>query len=66
MSKAGFASQTVAVETRIASEGAADATANIATAGLGLAVDAATGATLEHVPNPVIVTLAPIACPAGL
>ena len=63
VSKAGFTSQTVAVGTRIASEGAADATANIATAGLGLAVDVASGALLEHVPNPVVVTLAAVAAP---
>lgn len=59
VSKAGFAPRTVAVSTRISSAGAALATENVATAGLGLAVDAATGGALEHTPNPVQVTLAP-------
>jgi hypothetical protein len=30
------------------------------TAGYGMGVDAATGSTLEHFPNPVFVTLQPI------
>lgn len=55
--KPGYASQTVEVGTRISGTGAALATENLATAGLGLAVDAATGGALEHVPNPVSVTL---------
>jgi hypothetical protein len=61
VAKPGFASQTVPVATRIAGEGAAMASENIATAGLGIAVDAATGAALEHVPNPVSVTLVSLA-----
>lgn len=58
VSKPGYASETVAVTTRVSSAGAAAATENLTTGGLGLVVDAATGATLEHVPNPVRVTLA--------
>lgn len=65
VSKAGFASRTVAVATRISGTGAALATENIATAGLGLAVDAATGGALEHVPNAVDVTLTASAGPAA-
>lgn len=57
VSKPGYASRTVEVATRISGAGAALATENVATAGLGLAVDAATGGALEHVPNPVSVTL---------
>ena len=57
VSKPGYASQVVAVATRISSDGAAVATENVATAGLGLAVDAATGGALEHVPGAVDVTL---------
>lgn len=53
----GYASRTVQVSTRLSGTGAAVATENVATAGLGLIVDAATGAALEHVPNPVSVTL---------
>lgn len=65
VSKAGYASQTVAVATRISGTGAALATENVATGGLGLAVDAATGGALEHVPNPVKVTLAASGAPAA-
>ncbi len=57
MTKPGYEGRTVAVTTRLSGSGAAAATENIATAGLGLAVDAATGATLEHVPGAVSVTL---------
>ncbi len=64
VSKAGFESRTVAVTTRIAASGAAIATENVATAGFGLAVDAATGAALEHVPDPINVTLRSLAGPA--
>lgn len=65
VAKAGYANRTVAVTTRVSGVGAALATENVATAGLGLAVDAATGAVLEHVPNPVNVTLASVAPPAA-
>lgn len=58
VAKDGYATQTVAVTTRLSGTGAAVATENLATAGLGLAVDAATGAALEHVPDPVTVVLA--------
>jgi hypothetical protein len=67
VSKPGYASQTVEVATRISGAGAALATENVATAGLGLAVDAATGAVLEHTPNPVsvkLISLAPAAAKA--
>lgn len=65
VSKPGFAGQTVEVATRISGTGAALATENVATAGLGLAVDAATGGALEHVPNAVSVTLSPLGAPAA-
>ncbi len=55
--KDGYAPQKVDVVTRLSSAGLAAATENLVTAGLGATVDAATGATLEHVPNPVNVTL---------
>lgn len=57
VTKPGYQGRTVAVTTRLSGSGAAVATENIATAGFGLAVDAATGATLEHVPGAVSVTL---------
>ena len=61
VSKPGYGSRTVPVATRISGAGAAVATENVATAGLGLAVDAATGAALEHAPNPVDVALTSLA-----
>ena len=65
VAKAGYASQTVAVTTQVSSIGAATASENLTTAGLGLAVDAATGAVLEHVPNPVDVVLASLSRPVA-
>ena len=64
VSKPGYASRTVGITTRISGTGAALATENVATAGLGLAVDAATGGALEHVPNAVDVVLTALAAPA--
>ncbi|MGI4764633.1 MAG: hypothetical protein ACRYGP_06160, partial [Janthinobacterium lividum] len=60
----GYASRSVDVATRISGTGAALATENVATGGLGLAVDVATGGALEHVPNAVDVTLTALAGPA--
>ena len=57
IAKEGYARQQVDVVTRLSGAGLAMATENVVTVGLGAAVDAATGATLEHVPNPVSVTL---------
>ena len=64
VSKPGYAIRTVDVTTRISGTGAALATENVATAGLGLAVDAATGGALEHVPEAVDVALTALAAPA--
>lgn len=55
--KDGYEAQKVNVVTRLSGAGLAAATENVVTAGLGATVDAATGATLEHIPNPVNVTL---------
>ena len=63
VTKPGYAARTVAVTTRISGVGAATTSENVATAGLGIVVDAATGAALEHVPNPVSVTLTSLAPP---
>jgi hypothetical protein len=61
-SKDGYASQDVMVQTRVAGSGAAGFAGNVLIGGLvGMGVDAATGATLEHYPNPVTVSLAPLA-----
>jgi hypothetical protein len=67
ISKPGFEPQTVFVGTRVAGAGAAGFAGNVLVGGVvGMGVDAASGATLEHFPNPVAVVLRPIAAtPAG-
>jgi len=60
-SKPGFVPQEVSVTTRVAGAGAAGFVGNVVVGGVvGMAVDAASGSTLEHVPNPVTVTLEPV------
>ncbi len=61
--KDGFTPQDVDVKTQIAGAGAGAAgfAGNILLGGVvGMGADAATGATLKHVPNPVNVYLAPV------
>jgi hypothetical protein len=58
VSKPGYAPQTVFVGTKVAGAGAAGFAGNVLVGGIvGMGVDAATGATLEHFPNPVTVVL---------
>jgi hypothetical protein len=58
ISLAGYGSQTVDVKTRVAGAGAAGFVGNVLVGGvIGMGADAATGATLEHFPNPVQVRL---------
>ena len=65
IAKDGYESQTVLVETRVAGAGAAGFLGNALVGGaVGGVVDIASGATLEHVPNPVQVTLVRLAPPA--
>lgn len=60
VSKPGFLPQQVEVKTQVAGGGAAGLAGNILLGGVvGLAADAASGASLDHVPNPVRVTLEP-------
>lgn len=60
-SKPGYESVTVEVKTRMATEGAVGLAGNVLVGGIaGGVVDAASGASLEHYPNPVRVTLRPI------
>lgn len=57
-SKADYVSQEVPVRTQVAGSGAAGFAGNIVLGGvIGMGVDAATGAALEHCPNPVSVIL---------
>lgn len=59
-SKPGYESQDVMVQTRVAGAGAAGFAGNVLIGGVvGMGVDAATGSTLEHYPNPVTVSLVP-------
>jgi hypothetical protein len=56
--KPGFEPQTVFVGARLAGSGAAGFAGNVLVGGIvGMGVDAASGATLEHFPNPVAVVL---------
>jgi hypothetical protein len=62
----GFEEQTVSVKTQLAGAGAAGFAGNVILGGvIGMGVDAATGSTLEHVPNPVSVVMTPVAKPAA-
>ena len=61
----GHEDQTVNVRTQLAGAGAAGFAGNVILGGVvGMGVDAATGATLEHLPNPVSAVLRPIPKPA--
>ncbi|MGO4571063.1 hypothetical protein [Microvirga sp. 2TAF3] len=52
----------MAIQTRVAGAGAAGFAGNVLIGGIvGMGVDAATGSTLEHYPNPVTASLAPLA-----
>jgi hypothetical protein len=65
-SKAGYRDEQVPVNTRVAGAGAAGFAGNILLGGVvGMVADAATGAALEHFPNPVMVSLAPSALPSA-
>ena len=57
----GFEPEVVVLTKEIATSGAAGFAGNILLGGLiGMGVDAASGAALDHKPNPVLVTLRPI------
>jgi len=56
----GYRPQEIPVKTQIAGSGAAGFAGNIVAGGIvGMVADAATGATLEHVPNPIHADLVP-------
>lgn len=58
ISKPGYHIAQVPVKTQVAGAGAAGFAGNVILGGVvGMAADAATGATLEHFPNPVVVDL---------
>jgi hypothetical protein len=63
--KDGFEPQVIPLTKDISGAGGAGFAGNILLGGLiGMGVDAATGAATDHKPNPVIVTLQPIAPPS--
>lgn len=62
VSAPGYEEQRVDVKTQLAGTGAAGFAGNLVAGGVvGMVVDASTGATLEHSPNPVSVMLRPLA-----
>lgn len=64
-SKEGYEDQQIPVATRLAGEGVAGFAGNVLIGGLvGMGVDAVTGSTLEHYPNPVIAVMKPLPKPA--
>ncbi|MTI01154.1 translation initiation factor 2 [Roseibium sp. RKSG952] len=59
-SKTGYERQTVSVKTRVAPKGVAGMAGNVILGGaIGIGVDAVSGATLDHYPNPVLIELEP-------
>jgi hypothetical protein len=64
ISKPGYQDETVEVKTQVAGAGAAGFAGNVLLGGVvGMGADVATGATLEHIPNPVSVVLMPLPAP---
>jgi PEGA domain len=62
--KEGYEPQTVQLTTEVPAAGVAGFAGNVLLGGLvGMGVDAVTGAATDHKPNPVIVTLQPLAPP---
>ncbi|WP_420336184.1 translation initiation factor 2 [Roseibium sp.] len=60
VTKEGYESQTVHVSTVVAPGGVAGMAGNVLVGGvIGMGVDAVSGATLDHIPNPVLVELVP-------
>jgi hypothetical protein len=61
ISKPGYHSAEIPVTTRVAGAGAVGFAGNVLLGGVvGMGVDAVSGATLEHYPNPVAATLPPL------
>lgn len=62
INKEGYEPQTIPLTKEIPGSGAAGFAGNLILGGVvGMGVDAVTGAALDHKPNPVIVTLQPLA-----
>lgn len=66
ISKAGYEPQIIPLTKEISGGGGTGFAGNLLLGGVvGMGVDAATGAALDHKPNPVVVTLQPVAPPAA-
>ena len=64
VTKEGYEPQVIPLTKEVPGTGAAGFAGNLIVGGIvGMGVDAATGAALDHKPNPVIVTLQPAAAP---
>ena len=62
--KPGYHPVTIPVRTKMVGAGAAGLAGNVIAGGIvGIGVDAATGATLDHTPNPVVANLQPLGAP---
>jgi PEGA domain len=62
VNKEGYETQVIPMTREIPGSGAAGFAGNVLLGGLvGMGVDAATGAAMDHKPNPVTVTLQPVA-----
>lgn len=60
VSKEGYETRTIHVETKVAPGGVAGLAGNVLIGGvIGVGVDSVSGATLDHLPNPVLVELVP-------
>jgi hypothetical protein len=65
VNKEGYEPQIIPLTKEIPGSGAAGFAGNVLLGGVvGMGVDAATGAAQDHKPNPVIVTLQPVAPPS--
>ena len=65
LSKEGFEPQIIPLTREVSGSGGAGFAGNLLLGGVvGMGVDAATGAAMDHKPNPVVVTLQPAAPPA--
>ena len=62
----GYQSKQVMVGTQIQGGGTAGLVGNVVAGGIiGVVVDSSSGAAMDHVPNPVVVSLAPSALPSA-
>lgn len=65
VSKEGYVTQSQTVTTKISGRGGAGLAGNILVGGIiGIGVDAISGATLNHYPNPLVINLQQVGAPA--